>query len=109
MDTTEEYEAQTLQDKRAGKKQHTHLPDAEEIYSHDDEHRIAGMSQLVALLDCFYAAVYVVHLHKLVAEAYDGDLFGRLLVSAMLLGPSVLLIFVIGPIYSLTSLISLRN
>ena len=43
------------------------------------------------------AAVYVVHLLKLVREFYVDDLLGWLFATAMLLGPSWLLVFVIAP------------
>jgi hypothetical protein len=66
----------------------------EELFSHHEEHRIAGISQLVCLLDCFYAAVYVVH--QILLKLVD-DLLGWLFATAMLLGPSWLLVFVIAP------------
>jgi hypothetical protein len=124
VETAEDYKAKLLQDKLEGKPQKTELqqhststsaaaadngeeegeePSAEkeeeeeELFSHHEEHRIAAISQLVALLDCFYAAVYVVHLLKLVREFYADDLLGWLFATAMLLGPSWLLVFVIAP------------
>lgn len=92
IETADDYHAKVLRDRSAGIEQQKELQgDAASFFSHHEEHLIASISQLVALVDCFYAAVYVVHLHGLVRNFYGDDLLGWLFATSMLVGPSVLL------------------
>ena len=92
VETADDYHAKVQRDHAAGIKRQTELQgNADSFFSHHEEHRVASISQLVALVDCFYAAVYAVHLHGLVREFYGEDLVGWLFATAMLIGPSVLL------------------
>jgi hypothetical protein len=92
VETADDYFAKVQRDQRAGIKQQKELRgNADTFFTHHEEHHVASIGQLVALVDCFYAAVYAVHLHGLVREFYGEDLLGWLFATTMLIGPSMLL------------------